>query len=68
MLDNAYPDFAAHAKQHQEFRNIYTGMLGEFKTRGSDSYLALDVDKKMRKWWENHILKMDLAYVPYLKK
>lgn len=68
MLDNAYPDFAVHAKQHQEFRNIYTGMLGEFKTRGSDSYLALDVDKKMRKWWENHILKMDLAYVPYLKK
>ena len=68
MLDKSYPDFALHAHQHQEFRNIYTGILNNFKARGSDSYLALDVDKKLRKWWENHILKMDMAYIPYLKK
>jgi hemerythrin len=68
MLDNSYPDFALHARQHQEFRNLFTGILNDCNTRGSDSYLALDVDKKMRKWWENHILKMDMSYVPYLKK
>lgn len=68
MLDNIYPDFAAHARQHAEFRNLCTGILNNFRSRGADSYLAIDVDKQMRKWWENHILKMDMAYLPYLKK
>jgi len=68
MLENFYPDYALHVRQHQQFRSIWTEVLNKFKNRGGDSYLAIDVDKQMRKWWENHILKMDMAYIPYLKK
>jgi len=67
MLDNFFPDFAAHSRQHNEFRNIFTGILDSCQNRGADSYLAIDVDKQMRKWWENHILKMDMAYIPFIK-
>ncbi len=68
MLDHTYPDFAAHSRQHNEFRKIFTGILDSCKNRGADSYLAINVDKEMRKWWENHILKMDMAYIPFVKK
>jgi hemerythrin len=68
MLDNTYPDFAAHARQHAEFRGVCMIMLNNFKNRGADSYLAIDIDKQLRKWWENHILRMDMAYLPYVKK
>ncbi len=67
MLDNTYPDFAAHSRQHNDFRTYCTGVLNTFKTKGTDSYLAIDIDKHMRKWWENHILKMDMAYIPFIK-
>ena len=36
-------------------------------TKGTDSYLAIDVDKKIRKWWEHHVMTIDMAYVPTLK-
>jgi hemerythrin len=68
MLDNIYPNFAAHSRQHNEFRNILTGIMDSCRNRGADSYLAIDVDKQMRKWWENHILKIDMAYIPFVKK
>ena len=68
MLDNIFPDYAIHSRQHNEFRTYCTGVLNTFKNKGSDSYMAIDVDKQMRKWWENHILKMDTAYIPFVKK
>jgi len=67
MLDNFYPDFAVHVRQHTEFRTVCTGILNTFNDKGADSYLAIDIDKQMRKWWENHILKMDMAYIPFVK-
>lgn len=67
MLDNFFPDYAAHVHYHNEFRKICTDLLNNFKKKGGDSYLAIDIDKLMRNWWEKHILKMDMAYIPYLK-
>jgi len=63
-----YPDFEAHFNQHQEFRKLCSELISSYNEKVYDNYLALDVDKQMRKWWENHILKMDMAYVPYVKK
>jgi len=63
-----YPDYENHFKQHEEFRALSAELIIRYKDKGGDNYLALDVDKLMRKWWENHILKMDIAFVPFIKK
>jgi len=67
LRDCSYPDYERHFNEHEEFRSLCAELMLRFK-KGADNYLALDVDKQMRKWWENHIMKMDMAYVPYIKK
>jgi len=68
LKECSYHDFEGHVSQHEEFRALCAELLSRYRDKGSDNYLALDVDKVLRKWWENHILKMDLAYVPFVKK
>ena len=68
LRDCNFPDFAAHLKQHEEFRTLCAGMLSTYKETGPDNYLALEVEKRLIKWCEEHIMKMDMAYVPYVKK
>jgi hemerythrin len=68
MMSINYPDSSAHRQEHQSFSDLYNKIKNEYKEKGADSYLALDVDKEIRKWWEKHILKSDMAFVPYVKK
>jgi hemerythrin len=68
LTDFFYPDFPKHLFEHNEFRKLYNEMKEECRTRGPDAYLAIDVDKLIRKWWENHIMKSDMDFVPYVKK
>jgi len=68
LRDCNFPDLDGHLKQHDEFRQLYAALLSQYKETGPDIYLALSIEKHMRKWWEEHILKMDMAYVPYVKK
>ena len=67
MNKHRYQGLPKHAKEHQDFRVMYNGIKDEFKKKGTDSYMAIDVDKKIRKWFENHVLNTDMAYVPFLK-
>jgi len=62
-----YPDFIKHHTQHKKFRALVDEIISTCKDKGADSYLAIEVNKKMRGWWENHILKLDMDYVPYFK-
>ncbi|HPJ36009.1 MAG TPA: hemerythrin family protein [Spirochaetota bacterium] len=68
MLNAGYPGFAKHSRQHNEFRAYFAELIGSCRERGPDYYLAIEVDKKLREWWENHILKMDMDFVPYVKR
>jgi len=67
MKKNKYRDLPKHKLEHQDFRIMYKNLKSEFMTKGTDSYLAIDVDKKIRKWWEHHVMTIDMAYVPTLK-
>ncbi len=62
-----YPDLPKHIRQHEEFRLIVNEIVSSCRDKGADRYLAIEVDKKMRSWWENHILKLDMDYVPYFR-
>lgn len=62
-----YPDLAKHIKQHQEFRQVVNEIISSCRDKGADRFLAIEVDKMMRSWWENHILKLDMDYVTYVR-
>jgi len=68
LRDCNYPDFDHHIEQHDEFRKLISEMSASYNEKGGDDYFAIDVDKQLRRWWENHILKMDMAYVPFVRK
>jgi len=67
MIRTVYPGLDRHRREHDEFRRKYAKIMNEYRARGADSYLALDVDKEVRTWWENHILKSDMAFIPHVK-
>jgi hemerythrin len=68
LLRFGYPDIGKHRQEHHEFRELYKKIRDEYEKKEADSYMALDVDKEIRKWWENHIMKSDKAFVPYVKQ
>jgi hemerythrin len=67
LLRTGYPELEKHRQEHNEFRTLYAKIKNEYKAKGADSYMALDVDKEIRKWWERHILGSDMAFVPFVK-
>jgi hemerythrin len=68
LSDCNYPDFERHFEEHEKFRKLISEMSASYKEKGGDNYLAIDVDKQLRKWWENHIMKMDMSYAPFVRK
>lgn len=68
MLDINFPGLSNHRKQHNEFRMLAQDIMAQCKNRGADTYMAIQVDKQMRRWWENHILIRDMEYVSFIKQ
>ncbi len=67
MMKVNYPDFSRHHEEHKKFRAIYARILQEYRVRGADSYLAMELDRQVRKWFEHHLMVTDAAYVPFCK-
>jgi hemerythrin len=57
-----------HVEQHNEFRKTFREFMKKYHERGADKYLAIDFDREIRKWWKNHILKLDLDYAAFIRK
>lgn len=69
MMRNAgYPGLPKHQEEHRKFRAIYARILQEYKVKGSDNYLAMELDRQVGKWFEHHLMETDAAYVPYCRK
>lgn len=68
MKQNNYPNYVNHVMQHDQFRRMFKDFVNDLDRRGGDSYLAIRIEKELRRWWENHILKTDMQYVPHLAK
>jgi hemerythrin len=62
-----YPHLSSHIKLHKAFNKIFDDFKLDFEKRGGDSYLAIHLEKVIRKWWEDHVLAEDQRYVPYLE-
>ena len=68
MMEQAgYPDLAEHRKTHRMLENIVSSMQ---RVQMSDPE-AIDPDKLLeflRDWLQNHIIKSDLQYKPWVEK
>jgi len=64
MRASAYPDSAAHFREHGEFNR----QIGVFKARfdAGDTMLTLGVMKFLRNWLTDHILTVDKRLAGYL--
>ena len=68
MRENNFPQYKQHLEKHRGFKELFSDIQQDFKDRGGDAYLAIRFEKEIRTWWENHVLKTDMEYVPYIKK
>jgi hemerythrin len=68
MYINDYPQYVDHLKKHQNFTVFFEGIAEEMDAKGTDSYLAIRVEKEVRDWWQTHVLQTDMEYVPYIKR
>jgi hemerythrin len=68
MMESGYPEFPAHRDEHRKFRDWFLKILHEYKERGADNYLALEMDREIQRWFQNHLKATDAAYVPHIRK
>ncbi len=64
LLQNAYPSYATHKKEHDDLAR----QVKEIKTRFEQGDTALTVEFMgfMKEWLNNHILQSDKKYSDFL--
>jgi hemerythrin len=60
-----YAGISKHIEAHNIFRTNLKNFREDFR-KGRENYLAIHLEKNLKNWWETHILKTDMEYVPYL--
>ncbi len=60
----AYPEALAHQKEHQELTE--TALALKSKVEKGESVITIEVMNFLKNWLNNHILKTDKKYGPYL--
>lgn len=66
MRRHHYPEYHEHVKQHRVFEGLFETMRSEFESRGGGVYVAIRIEREVRRWWEQHILGRDRGYIPYI--
>ena len=59
-----YPYLEQHQAEHAKFR----AKLGELQLRSIGEDVTAETVNFLNDWLTNHITKVDMAYVPYLKR
>ena len=59
-----YPETNAHKKIHEDLVGQVTAFQSEFKT--GKATVSMDLMDFLKDWLNNHILKTDMAYAPYI--
>lgn len=63
LLAIDYPDIEAHRDAHSEFRRMLRELLQDARTLSLDA-IATRVDHLINGWFYNHIMHVDVLYVP----
>ena len=62
----SYPDYSSHKAEHEDAIQKINKFIVDFE-RGDDK-LAIDVLNFLSNWLQNHILRTDRKYIPYLTR
>ena len=65
LRKKGYPDFAAHSKAHRQFTKSSISLRREISEDIEN--LTDDVIEELRNWLINHMLTLDVLYVPFLR-
>ena len=60
-----YPETALHKKEHADLTKQATELKAKFEKDGG--IITIEVMNFLRDWLNNHILKIDMKYIPFLK-
>lgn len=58
-----YKDFASHVQMHRAFSKQLEDYKASHRRSGMTKLAAIEMDKFLTSWWQNHILKIDSQYV-----
>ncbi|MFZ4538316.1 bacteriohemerythrin [Propionivibrio sp.] len=61
-----YPDLAAHKLLHAQFKDLLIKLLDDARQLSLDE-IASKVQYLIYGWFSNHILQVDVAYVPWVR-
>lgn len=68
MRQHAYPGFAEHLKEHEEFACEARELARKIAVEGASHEIAADATEKLADWIMNHIRKEDMKMGEYLKR
>ncbi len=66
MMNASYPDFLAHAKDHQRFTEKIEEFLQSYKNGDQD--LGFKIFVFLKDWMRDHNSKLDMEFADYLRK
>ena len=65
MLDNGYPLFQNHRREHGQFLKKLGELLDAYEKEETD--LADEIGTFLEQWWLRHVCESDLRYARYFK-
>ncbi len=65
MIKCNYPEYKVQRKAHLELLQKTSEFISQKQHISGD--ISFDVFQFLKRWWTDHILKMDLKYKPYLR-
>ena len=66
MLTYAYPEYGAHAKEHEDLRQTVADLQEKFRERKST--VSIEIIYLLSDWLRHHILEVDNHLATFLKK
>ncbi len=62
-----YPEKDEHIKEHNSFRMLQRQIEADVAKRRVTLTYSVEIENRLKNWWDSHIMLSDMKYVPFLK-
>jgi len=67
MFGVRFHDYSGHKREHEEFKRIFQRIRDEYRVKGADNFLAIQLEKEVYRWWEDHIMRTDMTFAAVVR-